>query len=794
MFRLILTILSIILFLIIYFNVTKESTLITKSITADLATISKKPISFEEQIKPILDRRCVVCHGCYDAPCQLKLSSIEGLMRGASKERIYEVNRITTMEPTRLFIDAKNTKEWRERDFFSVLNEGEKTPQENLKNSLLYHLLTLKQEYPQVTNGLLSDVFTLELDRKETCPTLKTIDEYIEKKPKWGMPYAMPNLLKSEHQTLISWIAQGSPTLKPKNLSTTLLSQIKKWEEFLNGASNKQKLVSRYLYEHLFHAHIHFKNSPTREFYRLVRSSTSFGKIIDEIATRRPYEDPLLKPFYYRLKRYTSTIVTKSHIVYEFSPQKMRRYRELFLTPDYEVSKLPSYDKKIASNPFKVFAPIPEESRYRFLLDDARFFIEGFIKGPVCRGQIALNAIEDQFWVLFFDPKQPIITNSADFIDKMADELQIPTEGNNFDLVRIWTNYWKGQRQYMEHKQSWFNSMDKHDLSSALNFIWDGDGNNPNASLSVFRHFDSGSVAYGLLGSNPETTWIIDYPLFERIHYLLVAGFDVYGNLGHRLSIRVYMDFLRMEGENYFLAFLPASKRKEIRNSWYVGQRENIDKLFSAPKKWLNTEMVTGYKSDNPQLELYELIKKRVQNSTKHADNINQCGNINCQKSPSKVDMEYANSIMKKIAKLKGKNLHSFPDVAFVRVTTDKKENDFAYTLIRNKAYKNVTSFLSDELERDLSDIEKDTMSVVNWLEGSYPNFFFLVPFAELEEFVELCTSIHNYSDYEKFVDRYGVRRTNAKFWKLADWFVEEQMRNRPISSGLFDLNRYQNR
>lgn len=33
-------------------------------------------IDYWDQVKPIVAIRCVVCHGCYDAPCQLKLSSI----------------------------------------------------------------------------------------------------------------------------------------------------------------------------------------------------------------------------------------------------------------------------------------------------------------------------------------------------------------------------------------------------------------------------------------------------------------------------------------------------------------------------------------------------------------------------------------------------------------------------------------------------------------------------------------------------------------------------------------------
>jgi hypothetical protein len=70
-----------------------------------------------------------------------------------------------------------------------------------------------------------------------------------------------------------------------------------------------------------------------------------------------------------------------------------------------------------------------------------------------------------------------------------------------------------------------------------------------------------------MVGTNPKTTWVLGYPLFERIHYLLVAGFDVYGNVGHQLATRAYMDFLRMESEFAFLALLPAQARKTERSS-----------------------------------------------------------------------------------------------------------------------------------------------------------------------------------------------------------------------------------
>ncbi len=346
----------------------------------------------------------------------------------------------------------------------------------------------------------------------------------------------------------------------------------------------------------------------------------------------------------------------------------------------------------------------------------------------------------------------------------------------------------------MEKKQDWFKTIGTHDLDHAMSFIWDGDGNNPNAALTVFRHFDSGSVVYGLVGKEPETTWVIDYPLFERIHYLLVAGFDVYGNLGHRLSTRVYMDFLRMEGEDYFLSFLPVERRKTIRDAWYVGQRSTIDELFSAPQAWLNTEVVTGYQTNDPQQELYYNIKVRLADLAQRAEAMNRCGRPHCGGTVEKYARIKADLAMTEIAQLQGKSLDTFPDVTFVRIKMSNPQEDFAYTLIRNKAYKNVTSFLADEHERNRADIDADSMTVVKWLEGSYPNFFFSVALSEVEEFVKHCAAVRNKEDFKVFVERYGVRRTHPEFWQMADWFQEESARNKLVLSGLFDFNRYHNR
>ncbi|KRT54813.1 Fatty acid cis/trans isomerase (CTI) [endosymbiont of Ridgeia piscesae] len=92
----------------------------------------------------------------------------------------------------------------------------------------------------------------------------------------------------------------------------------------------------------------------------------------------------------------------------------MQRWQQLFLGDGYRVDELPGYGSRFAANPFKIFQAIPVKSCYLFLLDDARYFISGFIKGPVCRGQMALNVIIDHFWFFFLDPDNPIIDYDAD--------------------------------------------------------------------------------------------------------------------------------------------------------------------------------------------------------------------------------------------------------------------------------------------------------------------------------------------------------------------------------------------
>jgi hypothetical protein len=524
-----------------------------------------------------------------------------------------------------------------------------------------------------------------------------------------------------------------------------------------------------------------------------VRSATPPGEPIRELATVRPFDDPGPNPFWYRLRPYDSSIVAKSHVLYELSATKLKRFRELFLEPDYAVAELPGYSMPDAANPFIIFDAIPERSRFMFLLDDARFFIQGFIKGPVCRGQVALNVIEDQFWVLFANPAKML--NDIDGEDRQALQqyLSMPSSTQTLRLLAAYTTYWKDQKAYLALKSKYWAKHWPADQNEALDHIWDGDGTNPNAALTIFRNFDSAAVEFGLRGQFPDTAWIIDYPLLERIHYLLVAGYDVYGNVGHQLNSRLFMDFLRMEGEDNFLTFMPQESRQEIRATWYEGIRSKRKKYFEEPMNWLANDSPINFVTDDPQTEFYNLVLEHLGPMAGPSDYLNRCTGLDCDEPTERQSLLDANSIMRKLAQLQGEQLQIFPELAFVRVGMDDGGPDLVYSLIVNRDWSNMTSFLEDADKGD-RDPSGDTLTVLRGFSGSYPNFFFLVPHDQLEAFVAHAATVQTAADYQGFVARFGIRRTRTDFWAQADWFQKAYFAEQPVAAGIFDLNRYENR
>jgi len=464
---------------------------------------SRVSAEFLNKVRPVLEKRCVVCHACYDAACQLKLTSAEGIERGASKQAIY-TPRVFDDNPTRLHLDEHSTSAWRSRGFYPILNEREQTPAANLEGSLMYRALAHKAEHPLpvASNEPLPEGQRLTgLKERDHCPTVAEYSAYAETRPTAGMPYFLPQIPEHEAETLKNWLANGAQMPEPAS-EPAHAHAIGRWET-------------------------------------------------------RLWMDP-------------ETVVAKSHLPWALNPERMEWLNDLFFDADFTVDTLPSYKARVASNPFLAFEQLPVRSRYRFLLENARFTIMGFIKGPVCRGQFSLNAIRDHFWVVFVDPESPLVGDADRFLADQATTLEFPSGREDYlNLVSVAGRHTKNNQHYNAARAQAIIKADTAGNGLSMQSLWDGDGHNPNAALTVFRHYDSASVVSGLVGESPATGWLLDYPLLERIHYLLVAGFDVFGSVGHQLSTRLFMEFLRQDAENAYLTLLPAHVRQGVLDSWY---------------------------------------------------------------------------------------------------------------------------------------------------------------------------------------------------------------------------------
>lgn len=711
----------------------------------------------------------MVCHGCYDAPCQLKLDAWMGLERGASKEKVYDGTRLRTAKLTRLFEDAQTTEQWRAKGFYPVLAE------ESDSQSVIVELLKLKERHPLPAEHPLPDSFDLGLDRDQQCPKAEEFDQYARDYPLWGMPYALPGLDERRQDALLNWLEQGAAGVPYPALSAAEQQQIDQWEAFFNGETLKQQLMSRYIFEHLFIGDLYFSELPGYDsYFQMVRSRTPPGQPIDIISTRRPYGDPDAERFYYRLIPKRTAVLAKRHMPYALNTARLQRWHELFLEPEYEVKALPSYELGIASNPFIAFESLPLVSRYKFMLDEAQFTIMAYIKGPVCRGQVALNVIDDHFWVVFVDPDVTASEHTAAFLAEEAKNLRLPESNSGLLLSLLdWRKYSKEQLKYLKAKTYFLEARTgKHGNPVNLDLLWDGNGVNDNASLTVFRHFDSASVVKGLVGQQPKTAWVIDYSLLERIHYLLVAGFDVYGNVSHQLETRLYMDFLRMEGEQNFLIFLPKEDRIALRNYWYRGASEHVKQFVMSDTVPFDRDTDIEYSPKRPAKEqLLDMLRAHEYGARAEAYHTDD---------PS----------FTKLQSLQQASLQFMPQVAFVNVF-DKQGQDRFYSIIHNNGLLN-NAQLFKEAERRVP--EEDYLTVVKGFIGTYPNVFFHLREQDLPDFVDAIAALKNEQDYSDLVTRYGVRRNAPWFWHLSDQFHAHYVDYNPREAGLFDLNRYQNR
>ncbi|WP_339470814.1 fatty acid cis/trans isomerase [Pseudomonas sp. EL_65y_Pfl1_R83] len=740
---------------------------------------SAPAISYTRDIQPIFTEKCVACHACYDSACQLNLGSAEGAVRGASKMPVYDGERSQAAPTTRLFIDASGKAAWQQKGFYSVLDA------QGSQAALMARMLELGHNAALAPNAKLPEDIVLGLNRANMCAIPGEFNAYAGAHPKEGMPLAVTGLTEQQYQTLQRWLASGAPideqSLAP---SASEAVQVQQWENLFNKPGARESLVARWLFEHLYLAHIYFENGEPGHFFQWVRSRTPSGQPIDLITTRRPNDDPGTQ-VYYRLWPVQGVIVHKTHITYPFSAVKMARIKALFYAGDWQVSALPGYGPARRANPFETFEAIPAKARYQFMLDNAEYFVRTFIRGPVCRGQIATDVIRDNFWTLFQDPDHDLYITDARYRGQATPLLAMPGQNDDVgSVLSLWRAYRDKRNEYEALRRDSYADLPPPSWSS----LWAG---NDDALLSIFRHFDSASVTKGLIGDVPQTMWLFDYPLLERTYYQLAVNFDVFGNVSHQAQTRLYFDLIRNGAEQNFLRLMPADTREDFLDDWY----QNSGKI----KLWLDYEAIDDEKPtglhlnpNDPKRDFANQLLTRYASLNASPDPFNRCVSAYCSRSgidPVLQDAEQALSRLTSRPAAGLKVIDQLPEATMLRIQTASGKREI-YSLLRNRAHSNV-AFLLGEAYRYQPRL--DTLTLYPGVLSSYPNFMFNIPAQEVPEFVAEMERAKDADRFEKIVDRWGVRRSHPLFWQYFHDLSQYLHEVAPVEEGVLDMNRYEN-
>ena len=139
------------------------------------------------------------------------------------------------------------------------------------------------------------------------------------------------------------------------------------------------------------------------------------------------------------------------------------------------------------------------------MLDEAQLILMGFIKGPVCRGQVALNVINDHFWVMFIDPTLNSSLDANQFLAEQTHDLALPAQEQSNTLpIFSWLKYSKSRDNYLTAKAKLAKKVFKQGEHLNTDLFWHGKDTNDNAALKIFRHFDSATVLKGFVGQAPK--------------------------------------------------------------------------------------------------------------------------------------------------------------------------------------------------------------------------------------------------------------------------------------------------
>jgi hypothetical protein len=237
----------------------------------------------------------------------------------------------------------------------------------------------------------------------------------------------------------------------------------------------------------------------------------------------------------------------------------------------------------------------------------------------------------------------------------------------------------------------------------------------------------------------------------------------------------MYMDFLRIEGEMNFVGLLPeAAAKKEIK-FWYRDAEDDLntylDLYLANSKPGKNFQ----YTSGDPKLELYEILRQHLGSA---ADSPHQINTKNLS--------DFYADLLNKLRTAPGNSIRFMPQTTVIRVPELG-----LFTLVHNTAFSNLSHLFGEEKRRIP---EEDYLTITRGIIGYYPNSFMQVNQQDLPDFVARVISLTSEEDYRLLKDKYGIRRSDPRFWQFSDQLHEDYYSTDPADAALLDYNRLENR
>jgi hypothetical protein len=745
---------------------------------------------YVDNIQPLLAERCAVCHSCTNGPCQLNMTSYAALNRGLSSKNPYKWG-LFDNQPTRV-ADNRPLSEWRARGFTSVLPDGG-----NPEDSLMWQALQLgEQNLPGDTpdQGPLNESVVRALaqaheDGNYVCPSSGGWYWYFKwKYPQGGMPWALPKLDDARQSTLEHWLLAGGHG--PSDAAEHILSSpqrtpmtqgdpdalIASWESFLDGDDLRSQLVGRYLYEHSYSANIQLNENPG-EFWRIVRSRTGAPQPIDQIQTDMPQDDPGTARVHYRLQKIDRVIEGKVHVPWELGLADLDHLKTLFLSGSWSVDKLPDYGDR---NPFDTFDAIPAAARARFMIENSRMIFAAFARGPICLVQLASFAVDEHFWIWFLKPESdPSVITPKLGLDSYASFFS--KDGNLVSGVPVLGDKY-GEPIYRDAFEKALRNLKPGGIG--LPDLWNGDGSNANAWLTVHRHqwsVDVHTTKDRPTTGMPMSVWVLSYANFERMYYNAAAQYKYWGSLKHQNDTFNWQIYTRTEAEDLYASlFSDQSYRTQLRDRFTSLEGKIYNKLF--------TDYAAGRPSASPQYQTEDALARAFIDELGAAfgpeDRLNHWPD---DTRPSMIAASITNTddFEAGLRTLTGKpGLAQFmPNVVHVRLG-----GQYLYTLLAVRGWREDKISANEKAARQR---DRDIMVAIPGFAAYEAHMFVDLPFDQAAPFLTELGTVADQASWDAFAFRYKIGRNSPRFWPFVDWMHHWMETNIPVRAGLLELRVY---